>query len=130
MESLLNYALAFEEGYVVPFVDVQIVDIIEDMTLSNFLVATSRAAYARHVSLAKLIIRQPTVVPLLQRLSRDRSTSKTLGITRLGDPALYISNRKDVVLIINAADGFVNNDSKPALFHASSFYSHAPSLLL
>lgn len=127
--GVLNYAREFEEAYNVPFVEARFVDILKNMMSSNFLAASSKATYVRQVRLAELMIGQSTVLPLIQRLRDERSERKTLEIAHLQAQALYTSEPEDFLLLIEAADLFVKNDSKTAQFHYSTFYPQARSLM-
>lgn len=88
MQSLLNYAHAFEEYYGDPFVQARIVDIMNDSMSPCFLYTSSKAIYGRHVRLARLMLRQPEDISLLQRLRKRRAPSKKFEISHLFDLAL------------------------------------------
>lgn len=57
IQSLLSYAQAVQQNYVLRFVDGRITSIVEDMMSSMFLVADSRAAYIRNVGVGKMMIK-------------------------------------------------------------------------
>lgn len=59
----------------------------------------------------------------------DATEEEILGITHLDDEGLHISTEEDILLMIQAADAFVNDDLKPAPFHASTFYCHRKAIL-
>lgn len=80
MQSFLSYARAFNEKYGVRFVGVRMMDVSDDLTSSNFLVAYFRAAYVRYIRTRKVMVNQKCVVSLLMNLGRDEPTGKTMGI--------------------------------------------------
>lgn len=51
-----------------------------------------------------------------------------IDITQPDDFFLHISSEMDILFMILAADAFLDNDHKPALFLANSFYSRARNL--
>lgn len=91
--------------------------------------AKSPATYARYIRVGKKMIRNEGVLPLLVSPAMEAAVAKAQGITDLDDPALYIPTEVDFLLMIQAADRFVKNDHKPALFHAIAFFRHARASL-
>lgn len=67
------------------------------------------------------MIKHKGMLDLLVDLEKDCPPTKTLGIMALDDPSLYISSKEETLLMIPAADAIVENDHKPALFHAKVF---------
>lgn len=121
IESVLNYARAFEEDYAMSFVD--------DMMSSNFFVANAMATYARYICVASTIIKTDRVFLLPVSLAMDALVVKTLCITHLADPGLYISTKEDILLMIQAAGALVKINHNPAPFPACLSCRHARSLL-
>lgn len=73
-----------------------------------------------YIRVGKKIIKNQDMFRLHGKLSKKASVANTHGITHLDGPSLYISPEKEI-LIIQAADTFVKDYHKPALFHANSF---------
>lgn len=111
------------------FVDMRPADIVEDMNSSKFLAANSISTYICYMRVGRMMTMHQGVLLLLERLVTDASVTKTLGVTHLDDPSLDISSEQSILLMIPAADKFVKNDHKAALFHTNSFYWHARALL-
>lgn len=95
------------------FVYVLISDTNEIMMSSNFLVANSEATYTRYIRVAKMIINNKGVLALLLNLFMDVPVVKTLSNTHLDDPSLYISTKKDILLMIQATNSFLKTTTIP-----------------
>lgn len=54
--SPLSYSRVVEEEYVIRFVEVRTMDIVEDTTSSNFLDANSRATYVRFITIGQMLL--------------------------------------------------------------------------
>lgn len=88
IQSVLNYARAFDEDNAVSFIGARVLGIVDDIILSNFLAASFKASYVRYIRVAKIMIKKEGVLHLLESLSMDASVVKMLGITHLDDPGL------------------------------------------
>lgn len=75
-----------------------------------------------------MLIKNYVVLPAILSVAIDGLVVNTLGITHLHDKSLYNSAKWDILLIIQAADAFVEKNYKPGPFHASAFYLHAGAL--
>lgn len=118
-----------EEHYAVPFVNARVLDIMDEMMSSNFLAVSLRESYAHYCHVAKMVIKNEGVLPLLVDLVMVVSVVKMLSITHLDDLGLFISTEEGIFLLAQAAKASVKNDHQPAPFHTSAFYRHARSLL-
>lgn len=124
MHSLLSYAWACKEAYVLWFIDVCALDIVEDIMSFIFFPANSSDVYILHQS-RKIMIKDQSMLSPLEKLDKDNSAAKSFGITNLDDSSLYVCSDEDIVLMIQAAECFVNIDDKPALSHSNFFYRQA-----
>lgn len=111
------------------FVDARVLEIVDDMMLSNFLAANPKATFARYIRVAKSMIKKESVPPLLVSLFMDAPVLTTPGITHINDAGFYISTAEVIFLMTQAADAFVKNDHKLAAFYASALYSQVKALL-
>lgn len=68
-----------------------------------------------------MLIKQECVLVLLPKLVKHASVAKTVDITQLDDPILFISSEREIVLMIQAADLFVKNNNSPSSFQANFF---------
>lgn len=65
----------------------------------------------------------------LVKPGKDASMAENLVITDLDNTSLYICSEEDVIIMTQAANVFVKNDHKTALFHANISYIQARFLL-
>lgn len=100
LQSLLSYALAIAKSYGILFVDVRILDIVEIMTASIFLGASSRPSYIPYIRVGKIMIEYQAVLPLLTKPAKDTPAAKALGITHLDDASLFIYSEEDFLIIV------------------------------
>lgn len=70
------------------------------MLFSNFLATNSRATCVRYIRVIKLMMKKQGLLLLLEILDKDALEAKTVGITDLDEPSLYVSFEKDTFLII------------------------------
>lgn len=124
----LNYAPALKEDITVHFVDVRIMDIVEDMTSLNLLAANSSVTYRRYIRVGKTMIKRQGVLPLLVKLAENAPLENTIGITYSDVSSIYVSSQEDIFLMNPAGDAFFENDHKTAAFHPYSFYRHTSAL--
>lgn len=129
MQRFLRYMSAFGESYGVRFVGVLVLDIVEDMMFSNILSSNSGDTYIRHIRVGRMKVKHQGMLPLLAKLCIGDQVRKNSGITQLDHANIYISCEEYILLVIHAADEFVNNDHKPVPFHANDFYRHGQALL-
>lgn len=122
MQSLLSYAKALEENCGVSFVVVPLMDIVRDMVSSKFSAVNSGATYILNIRVCKVAIEHQAVLLLFKKLPRDTTVGMTLGITHLDYLSLYLCSEEHIILVIQTADAFVENDYKPALFYSNLFY--------
>lgn len=115
VQSSLNYARAFEENYAVSFVDARVLGIVDYMMPSNVLAASSKAIYAHYILLAKMMIKNEGVLRLLVSFVMDGLVVKTLDITHLDSPVLYISTEDNIAFMIQATNAFVKSKTSPLL---------------
>lgn len=101
----------------------------EDMISSNSLAANSRPTSINYIRVRKMAIKPQSVLLLFLKLKSDATAEKTVGITHLDDPSVYIPSDEDKLLNIQAADEFVKSNHKPAPFYAVSFYRFARARL-
>lgn len=87
MQCLLSSVQAFEEDYVICFLDTCKTVIIVDMMSSSFLAISSRATYLRYNRFGRIIIKYYGVFPILEKVYNDCLALKPLAITHHDDPA-------------------------------------------
>lgn len=116
MQSLRSYGQAFEEHYAVRFIDVNIMDVVEDTLPSKILAGICRAIYIRYIRVGKKLIKHQGVSFLLLKPGKDTLAAKTLGITQRDDQSLYNSSEIDILYMFQATDAIVKNGRKPSLF--------------
>lgn len=90
MESLLSYVQLFREDYRLRFLNVRILEIVQEMIFSNILSTDSRATYLRYCKVPKMMMKNQGVLSLFWRLGQNPPAAKTLAITHLDGPRLYI----------------------------------------
>lgn len=78
------------------FVDACVLDVTDNMLPSNFLAANFKASYAHYIRVAKILIKNESVLPLLVGPGMDVPVVKTLGITHLEEPSLFFPLRRTV----------------------------------
>lgn len=129
IQTPLSYMQVFEEDFGLYFVNLRKLDIVEDMTSSNFLASTSTVAYIRKITVSKKMNEHQGVLNHLVKLSKDASVAKSLGMTNFYDTRHYTSSEEDVFLMSKADGEFVKNESKPFPFLANYLYRHFRTLL-
>lgn len=87
---------------------------MEDITPSRFFAANYRSTYIRERIVGKMMIKHHRALLLIVKRGKDNSSARTLGITHIDSPNLYISSEENLFLIIPAAEAFVKNDYKHA----------------
>lgn len=100
VQSVLNYAQAFEKVYAVSLVYYCVLSIADYIVLSNFLAASSKATFACYVHFSKLKIKNEDVPTLLLRPAIDAPLVNTLNITHVEDLSLYMSTVEDILVLI------------------------------
>lgn len=127
--GFLIYALEYEEYYVVRFIDVRIMDIVNEMASSKFLTTNSRVTYVRLFRVGKLMMNHKEKLLLPLNHYRDALGAITLGITQFYKPTLYIFPGENILLMTCAADKFVTKNHEHALVQANVFNWHTRALL-
>lgn len=69
------------------------------------------------------------MLQLLGNVGEDDPAAMTVATSYVNYPCLYISSDEDIILMNHAADAFVKNSYKHALFHTKSFHSNDRVLL-
>lgn len=103
------------------FVDVRILDIIEDMKSSIFLSANFRATYNRYIILCKMLIIHQQMLLLPVKLRKGVSAANNSGVSHFADSSIHISSEQNILLIIQAADLLTKSDKKSAPFQENVF---------
>lgn len=62
------------------------------------------------------------ILPLLESLNREQEDDKEIEISHLDREVLHGNRHGSVVLLIEMAYFYVNNSTKPTVFHAPNFY--------
>lgn len=75
------------------------------------------------------MIKNGGVIPAILKLDNVFTAEKSVGTISVDDASLYISSEDEIILMIQAAEAFVNNDHKPAIFHANFFHRPTKPLL-
>lgn len=66
--------------------------------------------YIQYIRVRKMMIKNQRLFSLLGELSKDAPAAKNFGITHLDDPILYISSKREILLMVQVAETFVKND--------------------
>lgn len=103
IQGVLNSTRAFED-YGKIFVDLSVLDIVDDMMSSNVLDENPKATYTRYMCVGKMMMKIEGKLSLLVSLSMDAVVAKALGITHLIDPELKVSSEKYFILVIQVAE--------------------------
>lgn len=82
----------------------------------------SQCKCVSYIRVARLMLNQKKVLPLIEKLSKKGAGTRNLGVTHVDCATIHSSSRVDVKLMPPAADGFVNNPVTPFLFHSGSLY--------
>lgn len=69
------------------------------------------------------------MLPVLKKLARDSTAARNFRIARLNQSSLYLSFEENIVLMIQVADAYAENDHEPAHFQTNSCFRHARALL-
>lgn len=69
------------------------------------------------------------VIPPLKILGKDAASSETLSIIHHDEPVVYVSSEDEILLMIQAAEGFINNDYKSVSLQPNSCYKLARAVL-
>lgn len=75
------------------------------------------------------MIKHQGVLRLFGKPGKNAPASMTIGINHLDDPSLYVSSEECILLMIEAADAFVNDYHKLAFFHADLICRHVRALI-
>lgn len=110
-QSLLSYAEAFEEGYVVRLIVVRTMNIDESMIFWNILTSNSGTTYMRYITADNIMRKHQGVLNFLLTLGRDAPVTKK-NIVHFNDPGRYISTEEDILQIIKDTDRFAKIDNK------------------
>lgn len=81
VQSLLRYVWPSGEYYGVCFVNVHILDIVDDIIDYNFWSVSSGATYVRYIKVDKMPMKNQGVIPLFRSLGKDTLVAKTYGNT-------------------------------------------------
>lgn len=66
------------------------------------------------------MVRNQSLLQRFVKMGKSAPAAKNPCITHLDDPRFYTSSEVDIVLIMQTADSFVNNDHKLNPFHSKS----------
>lgn len=130
IRSASSCAPVLEKIYVVSFVDNLFLSIFNDYVSSNFSAANSKAIYSCYIGFDNMMIKKKNFLPLHMTLVMNKPVLKRQCSRILDGSSLYISTEEDIILMIQAADEFMNNEHKLALCRLSAFYYHARALLM
>lgn len=100
IQNIVNHAQVIEGDYEMSFVDACVLSIVDDMMLPKSLAANSKSTYARFIRFTRVMIKKEGALPILTSFSKDAPLVKTLGITNLDDPGLFIPTEEDILLMI------------------------------
>lgn len=121
VQSVLNDARVFEEDYAVIFVDMLLLEIIDDMILFKLLAANSNAAHARYFRFARMMIKNISVLPLHVSLTMKRLVVKTIVLTLSHYPGFSFSVNEHILPMNQTAYAFVKNDHRPVPILTGAF---------
>lgn len=104
-------------------------DTTDHISLSNVLIASCNATFARYTLIFNLMISNQGVLHLFLSVTVDEPVLEAQSITHLDDASAYIRTEKNISLTIQVPDTVVKNDRNPSFLHARACYPHAMSLL-
>lgn len=81
IRSVFHYARAIDKHDTVCFWNVCILNIVDDMILSNILGENSKATYARNIYVFKVKIKNKGALSLLVIISMDARVARSLSVT-------------------------------------------------
>lgn len=62
-------------------------------------------------------------------LGRDATTAKAPSIMKFESPSIYVFSREEIVIMIQTADAFANNNHDCTAFHENALYRYAVIVL-
>lgn len=75
------------------FVDVRILDIVENIIYPNVLAANSKVTHLCYNRVGKIRMKYRDVHPFLCNLSKDTPVARAFGVTHHNDPRVYLSSK-------------------------------------
>lgn len=118
LKTMLTFAKTFELEYGFPFIEAKTEDIGADLKGSNFLPRASLATCKRHIRVAKTMLRCPEALKFVQDDAPD-----VFGATHLDDKTLATSRSADTLLLLRAAQHYLQNPDRPkGEFPVHEFY--------
>lgn len=130
MKPILYYAGRFEQQYRVLLSEACINDFVDDMMPPQYRPRQSRFSYARYVRLGQLMAKNPGILVLLDSLDQSHENGQKLIISKVRGGVLFRSRGSFILLQIEDADYYINNQTKTISLHASIFYRISEQLLL
>lgn len=121
LPNIIIFACVFEVKHHVSLSDAQINDVVDDMISFDFLTSYCNSTYVCCTIVTKLVFKQSAVPPQLGKLSQDGAGTGNLGVSYVDSATIYRSNQVDVKLMLQTADVFVKNPSKPSSFNSAFF---------
>lgn len=106
------------------FVNSHVINIINDMIYPNLLGVSSLATYVPYIRVDRMRISHKDVLYLLIDLGKNVKPTRSLAITNLGDPSLYIASEKVMFNMIQSTEAFVKNYQNSIYLHADELYRH------
>lgn len=105
------------------------VDILEDMVLSDFLYGNRPQTYQRYIRMAKNLLQCPNILSFIENIDGKKLGSRTLDISLLEDGTLFSSWREEEPYLVRTASENVRKSMEHNPVHAPSFYKSRKNLL-
>lgn len=125
MKELVNYATQVKLEYNITFVDARTKDIIDDTQSSENLPTRGCRTYNQYVRFVRLAIKNKGILDLLEAPRSERTSGKSLGISRVVGRVLYVLEPKDALLLVKVVNFHVTNQTEKANLIYPAFYNAA-----
>lgn len=98
--SVIRYAQDFEKYYGLSFIDVYIMDIVDDMMTLNFLASNYRTSHSRYNTFGKIISKRNEILELRVKLDTEEPAAEPLVIAHFNDLNLQIESCEQMLCMI------------------------------
>lgn len=121
VETILNYAEAFELQYGASFAEAVSKIIVDDRLPQRYLTEQWWLVYVRYRKFSRPMTRNVHILPLLEVLKEGGKSGEELWIPPFDIEVLHATRGGFVVLPIEAVEFYINNLTKSTAFHSLSF---------
>lgn len=128
-EGVLNYSGAFRPQSGVSLAEARIKDIVDNVTLSRYLLKQSRSSYVLYLRFGLLMKRNSDVSTLLKSLNEGLGKWIVLAKLYPNSKLLFDKRGGFVFLLTQAADFYMKKHTESLAFHVCSFYQFGEHFL-